>query len=171
MPPDEKTTIHCNFVMAGPEEVWVIKTKAGRYLRWLTTGHALGVKRSLATRFDSSSWAATMLTAIPKDAGARLVRLRTKTRIGAGTWADWKKHGKAAGPIRNGIMLRDGKPDMVVAFPGGRGTANMVDQARLADLIVEHAARDRGDAHAALVADIRRNGLRTTSDQRKGDAK
>jgi hypothetical protein len=44
--------------------------------------------------------------------------------------ADWAKHGKAAGPIRNRQMLDEGKPDLVIAFPGGRGTANMIDQAR-----------------------------------------
>jgi hypothetical protein len=46
--------------------------------------------------------------------------------------ADWQLHGKAAGHIRNAQMLREGKPDMVLAFPGGRGTANMVKQARAA---------------------------------------
>ena len=40
--------------------------------------------------------------------------------------ADWSRHGKAAGMIRNRAMLEDGRPDVVVAFPGGRGTANMV---------------------------------------------
>lgn len=44
--------------------------------------------------------------------------------------ADWKTHGKAAGPIRNKQMLEEGKPDLVVAFPGGTGTANMVKQAK-----------------------------------------
>lgn len=44
--------------------------------------------------------------------------------------AEWHKHGRAAGPIRNKRMLEDGKPDVVIAFPGGRGTANMVKQAR-----------------------------------------
>ena len=34
--------------------------------------------------------------------------------------ADWKAHGRAAGPIRNQQMLDEGKPDLVVAFPGGR---------------------------------------------------
>src|SRR5262245_59385557 len=38
--------------------------------------------------------------------------------------ADWKKYGRAAGPIRNSQML-DEKPDLVVAFPGGKGTADM----------------------------------------------
>jgi predicted Rossmann-fold nucleotide-binding protein len=41
--------------------------------------------------------------------------------------ADWLKHGKAAGHIRNGKMLTL-KPDAVIAFPGGRGTENMIHQ-------------------------------------------
>ena len=43
--------------------------------------------------------------------------------------ADWDRHGKAAGPIRNRQML-DTNPDLVVAFPGGRGTADTVTEAR-----------------------------------------
>jgi len=39
--------------------------------------------------------------------------------------ADWKKHARAAGPIRNKKMLESGA-DLVIAFPGGKGTANMV---------------------------------------------
>lgn len=45
--------------------------------------------------------------------------------------ADWEKHGKAAGPMRNARML-EWKPDLVVAFPGGRGTADMVKRAKAA---------------------------------------
>jgi hypothetical protein len=44
--------------------------------------------------------------------------------------ADWEGLGRAAGPIRNERMLREGRPDLVVAFPGGRGTAHMVKIAR-----------------------------------------
>lgn len=46
--------------------------------------------------------------------------------------ADWKTHGRAAGPIRNQQMINEGKPDLVVAFPGGKGTADMVRRARAA---------------------------------------
>jgi predicted Rossmann-fold nucleotide-binding protein len=49
---------------------------------------------------------------------------------------NWKKHSKAAGPIRNARMIEEGKPDLVIAFPGGRGTANMVAQARAAGIEV-----------------------------------
>lgn len=44
--------------------------------------------------------------------------------------ADWASNGKKAGPIRNQQMLDKGKPDMVLAFPGGKGTADMVWRAR-----------------------------------------
>jgi len=49
---------------------------------------------------------------------------------------DWKRHGKAAGPIRNARMIAEGKPDLVIAFPGGRGTANMIAQAKQAGIEV-----------------------------------
>lgn len=50
--------------------------------------------------------------------------------------ADWREHGKAAGPVRNQRMLDEGKPDIVVAFPGGRGTADMVRRAKAAGVPV-----------------------------------
>lgn len=50
--------------------------------------------------------------------------------------ANWKKHGPAAGGIRNQQMLDEGKPDCVLAFPGGRGTADMVRRARQAGIKV-----------------------------------
>jgi hypothetical protein len=51
--------------------------------------------------------------------------------------ANWTRDGKAAGPIRNQAMLDLGKPDLVVAFPGGRGTADMVKRARAAGVEVK----------------------------------
>lgn len=50
--------------------------------------------------------------------------------------AQWNVHGKAAGPIRNQQMLKDFNPHMVLAFPGGRGTADMVRRARAAGVSV-----------------------------------
>src|ERR1043165_7272006 len=49
--------------------------------------------------------------------------------------ADWKKHGRAAGPIRNQEMFKN-NPQIVVAFPGGKGTANMVSIAKKAGIEV-----------------------------------
>lgn len=50
--------------------------------------------------------------------------------------ANWKALGKAAGPIRNQLMIDEGKPDLVIAFPGGRGTADMVRRAKAAGIKV-----------------------------------
>lgn len=50
--------------------------------------------------------------------------------------ADWEKHGKAAGPIRNQTMLEEWSPSLVLAFPGGRGTADMIRRAKKADVRV-----------------------------------
>ena len=57
--------------------------------------------------------------------------------------ADWRRHGRAAGPIRNRELLQQAiaraeahtSPGclasvLVVAFPGGSGTASLVQQAR-----------------------------------------
>ncbi len=43
--------------------------------------------------------------------------------------ASWTLHGKAAGPIRNRAMLED-DVDVLVVFPGGKGTADCAMQAR-----------------------------------------
>lgn len=81
--------------------------------------------------------------------------------IMAGAWAKgrgihvarvdalWDAHGKAAGPARNRAMLLL-KPDVVIAFPGGSGTAHMVGIAREAGITVwqprrkVEAAREQG---------------------------
>lgn len=55
--------------------------------------------------------------------------------------ADWDKYGRSAGYIRNQQMLDEGKPDLVVAFPGGRGTENMIQIARKAGVEVEKIER------------------------------
>lgn len=55
--------------------------------------------------------------------------------------AAWKSEGKAAGPKRNQKMLDEGKPDMVIAFPGGTGTADMISRAELAHVPVAKVLR------------------------------
>lgn len=42
--------------------------------------------------------------------------------------ADWKRFGRGAGTRRNRDMLTH-KPDLVIAFPGGRGTGHMTELA------------------------------------------
>ena len=46
---------------------------------------------------------------------------------------DWNKHGKFAGIVRNGDMAV--YADALVAFPGGRGTLNMISAAYRQGLI------------------------------------
>lgn len=50
--------------------------------------------------------------------------------------ADWNKYGKRAGYIRNVQMLNEGKPDLVIAFPGGKGTQMMINLAEGAGIPV-----------------------------------
>lgn len=50
--------------------------------------------------------------------------------------ADWNKYGKSAGPIRNQQMLDEGRPDLVIAFPGGTGTTDMIRRAKKAGIEV-----------------------------------
>ncbi len=56
--------------------------------------------------------------------------------------ADWKRHGRGAGPARNKLMLEEHQPDLVVAFPGGKGTAHMVGLAEKAGTKVVFAKQD-----------------------------
>ena len=57
--------------------------------------------------------------------------------------ADWKKHGRGAGPIRNQQMLDKGEPDLVLAFGGGTGTNDMVTRAKKAGIEVREYDRKR----------------------------
>lgn len=54
--------------------------------------------------------------------------------------ADWRKHGRSAGPIRNRQMLKEGRPTLVLAFhpfiENSKGTKDMVAVARAAGVPV-----------------------------------
>lgn len=52
----------------------------------------------------------------------------------------WQKHGKAAGPIRNQLMLDKHLPTGAVAFPGGNGTRDMVNRLVRASIPTLHVA-------------------------------
>ncbi|MGW9447032.1 DUF2493 domain-containing protein [Bacillus mobilis] len=55
--------------------------------------------------------------------------------------ADWELHGRGAGPIRNQKMA-DAGADLLIAFPGGRGTADMVRRAQAARIPVRHITKE-----------------------------
>src|SRR5206468_1198725 len=65
--------------------------------------------------------------------------------------ADWKRYGRAAGPIRNRQMLDEGRPDEVWAFhddlANSKGTADMIAQATRRNVPV------RVFSHVAAVPD------------------
>jgi len=48
----------------------------------------------------------------------------------------WWKFDRSAGPIRNNIIAKL-KPDILIAFPGGPGTGNMIRQAHEQGIMVE----------------------------------
>lgn len=49
---------------------------------------------------------------------------------------DGTQYDALAGHVRNQRMIDEGRPDLVIAFPGGRGTADMVRRAEAAGIRV-----------------------------------
>jgi len=50
--------------------------------------------------------------------------------------AEWGVLGRRGSALRNARILTESRPNIVVAFPGGRETANMVRQAKAAGIWV-----------------------------------
>lgn len=68
--------------------------------------------------------------------------------LGANRWAmpaEWDYHGRGAGPIRNGDMLDEWRPDVVLAFPSREsvGTRHMIREAIRRGIPVEVWEPDR----------------------------
>lgn len=83
----------------------------------------------------------TIIHGAARGADALAVKFAIDYELGEEPYpANWSRDGKAAGPIRNQQMLSEGKPDLVVAFPGGNGTADMVRRARKAGVEVREIA-------------------------------
>lgn len=61
----------------------------------------------------------------------------------AGMPALWSNYGNRAGSLRNEWMLELLKPDLIVALPGGNGTAHMVKIATKAGIEVYNTALAR----------------------------
>jgi hypothetical protein len=93
----------------------LLRATRGRLVQALLHGAARGADQAIAAAADQLGW--------PQIACP----------------AAWQQHGRAAGPIRNRQMLERsldlasalplGAGLLVVAFPGSRGTASLVDQA------------------------------------------
>ena len=94
----------------------LVRASSGRIVQALLHGAARGADQAIAAAADQLGW--------PQIACP----------------AAWRDHGRAAGPIRNRQMLERsmdlaaalplGAGLLVIAFPGSRGTASLVDQAR-----------------------------------------
>ena len=69
----------------------------------------------------------------------RAAKAGNSNKATIGVRARWTELGGAAGPLRNAEMLTH-KPDLVVAFPGRHGTADMVRKARAAGVRVKEIA-------------------------------
>lgn len=83
---------------------------------------------------------------------AQLMADSGRTCVHAPFAAEWRRYGKMAGPMRNERMLVEGKPDLVVAFPGGRGTADCVRRARDFGIEVMEVAPRRNGIKAVIPA-------------------
>lgn len=70
--------------------------------------------------------------------------------------AEWNKYGRSAGPRRNGHMLRVEDPDVVIAFTGGSGTQNCVEQAVGMGIPVVRTTGRTAEQVAAEVAEVAR---------------
>jgi hypothetical protein len=98
--------------------------------------------------FRDYDWLCEVLSGFENSKGAKITEVihgaaRGADRL-AGEWAksqglsvrefpaNWELHGHSAGSRRNAQMLAEGQPDVVIAFPGGAGTADMVLKAKIA---------------------------------------
>lgn len=55
--------------------------------------------------------------------------------------AFWTQFGASGGPRRTSAMLRAERPDKVIAFPGDKGTLNMIKTAKAMGLKVDEIAK------------------------------
>ena len=92
----------------------LLQATAGRPVALLLHGGARGADRLIEHAARSLTWPVEVIA------------------------AQWGRYGRAAGPLRNGLMLRRALEEatpaqasvLVVAFPGAAGTASLVRQAR-----------------------------------------
>ncbi|MDM7937159.1 MAG: hypothetical protein QUV06_06845 [Cyanobium sp. CZS 48M] len=97
----------------------LLARSGGRLVHLLLHGGARGADAAIARAAHQLGWSALVMA------------------------AEWRRHGRAAGPIRNRELLelavvraqaltspRSSTSVLVVAFPGGAGTASLVQQAR-----------------------------------------
>lgn len=104
----------------------------------VTGGRAYANMRHVKTVFDrlACNRSDTLIEggATGADRLCRLEAIRRGMRVETHR-ADWRHDGRAAGPLRNRRMIAT-RPDMLIAFPGGKGTRDCVLAARQAGIPV-----------------------------------
>lgn len=101
----------------------------------------IGLMNATLQRIDDQYGITTLIHGAAKGADTMAARWAVSRCEVIRCPANWKRDGKMAGPIRNADMLRTHRPELVVAFPGGRGTADMVRRARAAGVRVIEVER------------------------------
>jgi hypothetical protein len=99
--------------------------------RVLVTGGRDYANRNALTESLTTAWLGCELDELAcggaTGADALAIEWAKNMQIPYHVWpAQWTLLGKAAGPSRNKQMLAEFQPTLVIAFPGGRGTAHMV---------------------------------------------
>lgn len=103
----------------------------GRDFRWRN------VVDNALDRFDAKHGIDILITGAAKGADQLAENWAKSRQIQyIGVPARWQERGRKAGPIRNSEILDIWRPDCVIAFPGGTGTADMVRKAKIAGLDV-----------------------------------
>lgn len=69
--------------------------------------------------------------------------------------ADWDHHGHMAGPIRNQQMI-ERRPDLVIAFPGGKGTKDMIKRSLKYNIDVIEIYEFEGE-YKSIIHEAKRN--------------
>ena len=69
------------------------------------------------------------------------VRVRDVDNALSGDGQHGGRLARMGGPLRNQRMLHEGKPDLVVVFPGGGGTKDMVRRAVKAGVAIHEVNR------------------------------
>jgi len=103
--------------------------------RVLVTGGRNYANKELVFRTLDSLHAVTHITLLIQGGAQGADKLASEWGVSRGVrvqtyHANWADEGRNAGRSRNRRMLSMGKPDIIMAFPGGTGTADMVKAAR-----------------------------------------
>lgn len=102
-------------------------------------GRNFGEWRTLAATLDGLSGVTVLMQGGASGTDSMAIKWAETRGVSVITFpANWRS-GKKGGPLRNAFMLSEGKPDLVVAFPGGPGTQNMVEQAERAGVPVQRS--------------------------------